>query len=392
MTKRTNKILFNANLVLYDRITHGGIEIEDGRISRIFKDNDFKRNGEEIDCRGYYLSPGFIDIHLHGGGGSDFMDATPEAVETIISTHAKYGTTAFVPSTLSSTRENVIKALVNLEKVQKSRKGGPKILGAHLEGNFFSVKQKGAQDPEFIFPPTKENYMPIISCVSNIIMISCAPEIENACEFAAEMKKNGIVMSAAHSDANYDEFEKGVEYGFKHVTHLFNGSSILKSPNYYSQIGMSESALLFDDVVVEVIGDGKHVPKELLKLIYKIKGADGMNLCTDAMCAAGMPEGRYFLGALEVAVEDGVAALLDKTSFAGSVCTTNRAVRTMYKLVGAPLYDAVRMMSATPAKVLGLFDEMGSITVGKAADINVFDEDINIKYTLVNGEVYNDNL
>lgn len=383
------KILCNARVVLYDRIMDGGIEVEGGKITRIFKNDDYRQDGEKIDCRGHYLSPGFIDIHLHGGGGSDVMDATPQAIDTIIRTHAKYGTTAFLPSTLSSTKENVIKALVNLEKVQNSRKSGPKILGAHLEGNFFSVNQKGAQDPAFIFPPTKENYLPIISCVSNIKMISCAPELENACEFAVAMKKKGIVMSAAHSDANYDEFEKGVEYGFKHVTHLFNGSSILKSPNYYSRIGMSESALLFDDVVVEVIGDGKHVPKELLRLIYKIKGADGMNLCTDAMCAAGMPEGRYFLGALEVAVEDGVAALLDKTSFAGSVCTTNRAVRTMYKEVGAPLYDAVRMMSATPAKVLGLFDEMGSITVGKTADINVFDDEINIKYTLVDGEVYN---
>ena len=386
------KILYNAKLVLYDRIMDGGIEVRNGKISRIFKNDEYQHNGQEIDCQGYYLAPGFIDIHLHGGGGSDIMDATPQAVETVIDTHAEYGTTAFLPATLSSTKENVIKALINLEEVQHSRKNGPKILGAHLEGNFFSVKQKGAQDPEFIFPPTKKNYTPIVSCVSNIKMISCAPELENACEFAVEMRKQGIVMSAAHSDANYCEFERGVEYGFNHVTHLFNGSSIFKSPNYYSQIGMSESALLFDDVVVEVIGDGKHVPKELLKLIYKIKGADGMNLCTDAMCAAGMPEGRYYLGALEVDVEDGVAALLDKTSFAGSVCTTNRAVRTMYKLVGAPLYDAVRMMSSTPAKVLGLFDEMGSLTVGKAADINVFDEEINIKYTLVDGEVYNNNL
>ena len=317
------------------------------------------------------------------------MDGTEEAVEKVLRAHAKYGTTSFLPSTLSASPETVIKALQSIEKVQKSRKHGPKILGAHLEGNFFSMAFKGAQDPKYIFPPTKKNYEPIVSSVSNIKMISAAPELENACEFAKEMSSRGIVMSCAHSNATYEEFARGVENGFTHITHIYNGSSLIASPQYYCRIGASETALLYDHVTAEVISDGKHLPKELLRLIYKIKGPDFMNLCTDAMCAADMPPGPYMLGGLEVMVDDSVAFLTDRSSLAGSICTGDRAVRTAYE-AGIPLQDAVKMMTVTPARLLNVYDRMGSISEGKAADINLFDENIQIKYTLIDGEVYND--
>ena len=386
------KVLLHAKVILPDRVLpDGGVEIEDGIITRVFEKNDCNITATQpIDCNGLYLSPGFIDIHLHGGGGADVMDGTEESIEKLLRVHAKYGTTSFLPSTLSASPEAVIKALRSIEKVQKSRKQGPKILGAHLEGNFFSMAFKGAQDPQYIFPPTKENYEPIVSSVSNIKMISAAPELENACEFAKEMSSRGILMSCAHSNATYEEFTKGIENGFKHITHIYNGNSLIASPLYYCHIGASETALLYDHVTVEVISDGKHLPKELLRLIYKIKGPDFMNLCTDAMRAADMPPGPYQLGGLDVMVDDGVAFLTDRSSFAGSVCTGDRAVRTAYE-AGIPLQDAVKMMTATPARLLNMYDRMGSISAGKAADINLFDENIQIKYTLIDGEVYNDN-
>lgn len=195
-------------------------------------------------------------------------------------------------------------------------------------------------------------------------------------------------MSVAHSDATYEEFEKALEAGFSHVTHIYNGNSWLSSPYYYCQIGVCESALLMDEVAVEVIADGKHLPPKLLELIYKIKGAEQMNLCTDAIRAAAMPEGEYELGGMKVIVEDGVAALADRSSFAGSVCTGDRAIRTMYKLANVPLIDAVKMMTSTPAKLINIYKTKGSISVGKDADINVFDEDINILYTLIEGDVF----
>ena len=387
------QVLYNAKVILFDRILYGGgIEVEDGYIKRVFTGGDFDKSLKAVDCDGLYLAPGFIDIHVHGGGGCDFSDGTTESVKTVIATHAEHGTTSLLATTLSKSVSDVIRALTAIEKVQNDYKFGPKILGSHMEGNFFSMAQKGAQDPKYIFPPIKENYEPIVSSVQNIKMISCAPEIENACGFAEAMKKKGVVMSVAHSDATYHEFVNGVEHGFNHITHIYNGNSFLHNPYFYCQIGASEASLLLDNVFVEVIPDGRHLPVELLRLIYKIKGADNINLCTDAMSAAGMPEGNYKLGELDVLVEDGVAMLPDKTSFAGSVCTSDRAVRTMYREVGVPLVDAVKMITATPARILNVFNELGSISEGKRADVNLFDEDIDIKYTLINGEVFNNNL
>ncbi|MCL2165245.1 MAG: N-acetylglucosamine-6-phosphate deacetylase [Oscillospiraceae bacterium] len=387
------KALLNAKVILPDRIIkEGGIEIENGNIVRVFeKDGCDPSITDKMDCMGLYLAPGFIDIHLHGGGGADFMDGTENSVNTILRTHAKYGTTAFLPTTLSGAPEVAINSLNTIEKVQKSRKSGPKILGSHLEGNFFSMECKGAQNPKYIFPPTKENYERIVSSVSNIRMISAAPEVENALEFAQDMCSRGIVMSCAHSNATYEEAVSGFESGFSHITHIYNGNSLIGSPFYYCHIGVSEASLLFDNVTVEVISDGKHLPKELLRLIYKIKGPDFMNLCTDSVSPTDMPQGEYDMGGLKAVVDDGVAFLADRSTFAGSVCTGDRAVRTAFE-AGIPLHDAVKMMTATPAKLLGVYGRIGSIAAGKAADVNLFDENVNIKYTLIDGEAYNDYL
>lgn len=382
----------NARVILPNRILYGGITVEGNRIAEVFQHDSEAAGDHVIDCGGLYLSPGFIDLHIHGGGGADFMDGTKESVETVLNTHAKHGTTSMLPTTLSSSREKVIKALQAIEQVQREWTAGPRILGAHVEGNFFSLIQAGAQDPEYIIPPTKENTEPIISCVSNIKRISCAPETENALAFAREMSKKGILVSAAHTNASYEEMEKGAENGFSHMTHLFNGCSIVHSPNYYCGAGAAESALVLEDMAVEMISDGRHVPRELLKLVYRIKGSGQINLCTDAMCAADMPEGEYKLGALDVVIRDQVAVLKDGTSFAGSVCTGDRAVRTMHKEAEVPIYEAVKMMTATPAKLIHVYEELGSISVGKYADINLFDDDVQIRYTMINGEEYQNHL
>jgi N-acetylglucosamine-6-phosphate deacetylase len=320
------------------------------------------------------------------------MDGSRESVQKILAAHGKYGTTSLLPTTLTGSRENVIQALKTIEQAEKEWKGGPRILGAHLEGNFFSMEQKGAQNPAYIIPPKKENYQPILDSVSNIKRVSCAPEVENALNFARELAGRGILVSAAHSVAGYEELLAGVQNGFTHVTHIYNGMSHVHSPNYYCTAGLCESALLLDEVCVEVIADGKHVPRELLKLLYKVKGADRMHLCTDAICATDMPEGEYTLGGLAVVVKDQVAALKSGDSFAGSVCTTDRLVRTMVQIASVPLHDAVKMISATPAKQIGVYRKLGSIQPGKLADLNVFDEEIHVKYTLIDGEVYQDHL
>lgn len=383
----------NARIVMPDRIMDGSVLVEGNIIAEVSGKPIQTDADETIDCQGLYLSPGFVDIHVHGGGGADFMDGEEEAVKTVLHTHARYGTTAMLPTTLSSSPKKVIKALQTIEKAQSEWKEGPRILGAHLEGNFFSMEHKGAQDPEFIFPPTKENYMPIVTSVSNIKRISCSPEVENALNFAEEMSRKGILVSAAHSNANYEQFLAGVNHGFSHITHIYNGCSFVHDPNYYCSGGAVEAALLLDEVCVEAIADGRHVAKELLKLLYKIKGPEKMHLCTDAMSAAAMPTDReYKLGNLDVVIRDSVAVLKSEQTFAGSVSTTDRLVRTMYHTAGVPLYDAVRMISATPAKQIGEYHRLGSIRTGKLADINLFDEDIQIMYTMIDGKEYQNNL
>jgi N-acetylglucosamine-6-phosphate deacetylase len=386
------RLFINAKLLLRDRVMHGCVATQGNLITEVSASPPDVAGTEVIDCCGMYLSPGFIDLHIHGGGGSDFMDGTQESVQTILATHGKFGTTSMLPTTLTGSRESVIQALKTIERAEKAWKGGPRILGAHLEGNFFSMEQKGAQNPAYIIPPTKENYQPILDAVSNIKRVSCAPEVENALNFAKELKSRGILVSAAHTVATYEEFLAGINNGFSHVTHIFNGMSHVHSPNYYCSAGVCESALLFDEVCVEVIADGKHVPRELLKLLYKVKGPEYMHMCTDAICATDMPEGEYRLGGLEMVVKDHAAALKTGDSFAGSVCTTDRLVRTMVQIAGVPLYDAVRMMTATPAKLIGAYDYLGSLQVGKLADLNIFDEEINVKYTLIDGEVYQNHL
>jgi N-acetylglucosamine-6-phosphate deacetylase len=384
------KTLFNGRVITpYGVVPNSGLVVKGKTITRVFTGGDFEKTGELIDCRGNYISPGFIDIHLHGGGGVDVMDGTAQAIETIACTHARFGTTSFLPSTLSSSRDKVLKALDAIHAARIKRVKGANILGAHLEGNYFSMKQKGAQNPAYIIPPVKEEYEEILARTGDIRMVSCAPEIKGGLAFARDLSSRGILMSVAHSDATYEEFEQAMEAGFSHVTHIYNGNSWLTSPYYYCRIGVCEAALLMDNVTVEVIADGKHLPPKLLELIYKIKGADRMNLCTDAIRAAAMPEGEYELGGLPIVVEDGVGVLMDRSSFAGSVCTGDRAVRTMVQEANVPVVDAVKMMSATPARLIGVYGEKGSLAEGKDADINIFDDNINILGTLIEGEFFN---
>ena len=218
-----------------------------------------------------------------------------------------------------------------------------------------------------------------------------APELEGAPEFASFLKQRGIVASIAHTNADYDKVLKGYESGYRHVTHLYSGMTGVFRVNSYRFAGVVESAFLIDDLTVEIIADGCHLPKALLQLIYKIKGADRIALVTDATNAAGQDVTESILGSkkngLKVIVEDGVAKLPDRQSFAGSVATTDRLVRNMYKLAEVKLVDAVRMATLTPSRIIGVDNQKGSIAKGKDADIVIFDDDINVSATIIGGKV-----
>lgn len=385
-------LIFNGRIITpYRMINNGSILVEDGKIADISEGRLPVSECTTIDAKGLYVSPGFIDIHTHGGGGFDFMDGTVEAYLGAAIEHAKHGTTALVPTTVTSTKESLKETFEIYKKAKASKNKGAALLGLHLEGPYFSMEQRGAQDPRYIKNPEREEYEKILSWSDDIIRWSAAPELDGAMEFGRFLKEKNILPSIGHSNAIYEEVIEAFENGYTHITHLYSGMSGVRRINAYRYAGVIESAFLIDEMTVEIIADGAHLPSSLLKLIYKIKGPDKIALVTDSMRAAGMPEGESILGGIrdgqKVIVEDGVAKLPDRTAFAGSVATADRLVRTMINIAEVPLIDAVRMMTTTPAKIMKIDDRKGSIVVGKDADLVIFDEDINIQTTMVEGEV-----
>ncbi|HUQ66081.1 MAG TPA: N-acetylglucosamine-6-phosphate deacetylase [Flavitalea sp.] len=391
MSTRRLKI-FNGRIISPYRIIPNGTIVVTGETITAIVEGDVDVPGStEIDAQGNYISPGFIDIHVHGGGGYDFMDGSDTAFLKIAETHARYGTTAMVPTTLSCEKDELITTLEMYKLADENNFSGAQFLGMHIEGPYFAMNQRGAQDPRYIREPDPAEYKEIISRFDIIKRWSAAPELNGALEFALYMKSHNILPALAHTDATYEEVVKGFENGYTLATHLYSAMSTITRRNAYRIAGVIEAAFLIDEMDVEIIADGKHVPAPLLHLALKIKGPSRIALITDAMRAAGMPEGEFILGnknsGLRAIVEDGVAKLPDRSSFAGSVATTDRLVRTMITLANVSVTDAVKMMSYTPARIMKVADKKGSLAVGKDADIVIFDEQINIKSTIVNGKV-----
>ncbi len=384
------KLTNGTVLTPFRAIKGGTIVIEHGTILGIHEGNIEVPDAIEIDAKGQYIAPGFIDIHVHGGGGFDFMDGTEEAFLKIAELHAQYGTTSLVPTTLTAEKEDLLQTLDVYENAKRRNTKGAAFLGIHLEGPYFALSQRGAQDPRYIRNPDPAEYEEILSHSSSIVRWSAAPELEGAIPFGQRLRQKGILAAIAHTDAYYDDVLAAYENGYSLVTHLYSAMSGVTRKNAFRYAGVIESAFLLD-LDVEIIGDGIHLPAPLLKLIYKIKGADRTALITDAMRGAGMPEGESTLGSLKnglpVIIEDGVAKLPDRTSFAGSVATFDRLVRNMVNMADVSLLEAVRMASTTPARIMGVDDRKGILAKGKEADIVFFDEDINISLTMVGGKV-----
>jgi N-acetylglucosamine-6-phosphate deacetylase len=392
MSQRT--IIQNGKVIFPDKIEENlSIVCEQGKITAIVKPEQVTPSADDrvIDAKGNYVSAGFIDIHTHGGGGHDFMDGTVEAFLGAAETHAKHGTTALLPTTLTSTTEELIKIFATYKEAVKQNKKGAKFIGLHLEGPYFAYNQRGAQDPKYLRNPEPEEYNRILEASDDIVRWSLAPELPGALEFGKVLREKSILTAVAHSDAIYEEVLDAFDAGFTLATHLYSGMSTITRRNAYRYAGVVEASYLIDDMDVEIIADGVHLPKSLLQFVYKFKGPDKTALCTDSMRGAGMPDGESILGSLEkgqkVIIEDGVAKLPDRTAFAGSVATTDRLVRTMVEIAEVPLVEAVRMMTLTPARILKIDQQKGSIQQGKDADFVIFDNNIHVSYTIIEGNV-----
>ena len=384
--------IFNGKIITQQRIIPDGmVVITNDKISDVSDRLTEISDAIEIDAKGNYIAPGFIDIHVHGGAGYDFMDGTEKAFLEIAALHARYGTTAMLPTTLSGSKEELLKTLDAYESASKKNVNGAQFLGMHLEGPYFAMSQRGAQDPRFIRDPDPSEYKEILARSSVVKRWSAAPELAGAIEFGRYLRSKNVLPSVAHTDAIYEDVVVAFENGYTLATHLYSAMSGVTRKNAFRYAGVIESAFIIDEMDVEIIADGVHLPPPLLKLVYKIKGPDRTALITDAMRAAGMPPGESVLGSLanglKVIVEDGVAKLPDRTSFAGSVATADRLVRTMITQAEIPLSDAIKMITSTPARILNVLDSKGSLVPGKDADVVIFDAAVNIQTTMIKGQI-----
>ncbi len=381
--------LSGGNLILENEIRKADLLSENGKIQGITEPEISTPDYEMLDCTGMNISAGFVDIHSHGGGGSDYMDCEEDSYKNILNLHVQHGTTSVMPTTLSASCEGLSKALDCYLQAENDKTLPVNLLGIHMEGIYISPNQAGAQRPEDIREFNEKEYKMLFErSQGRIKRWSVAPEKEGAKEFADFANKNGITLSIAHSDADFDTVVKAFDWGYRHVTHLYSGMSTVFRREGFRIAGVVEAAYYLDDMNVEIIADGCHLPDSLLKLIVKSKGTDRVALITDSMRAAGQTSGESYLGSKEepmpVVIEKGVAMLLTHDAFGGSIATSDRLIRTMVS-AGVSLSDAVKMATVSPLKMMNLNVKKGLIKEGYDADICVFDDNINIKHVFVNG-------
>ena len=339
---------------------------------------------ESYDFTGKYVGAGFIDMHTHGAGGHAFMNSEVSDVVAGCNYHLAHGTTTIVPTISAGSFETMKTAVLHIDEAKKSGKAKGNILGAHLEGPYLSAKQCGAQCPAFITPPIKADYESLIEEYgASVIRWTYAPENDENGEFCKYLTDHGVVASAGHTDAKYPDMATAIDNGCNLITHLYSCTSTVTRDHGFRSLGVIESAYLRDELYVEIIADGKHLPPDLIKMIIKIKGTDKVALITDSLEIAGTDITEGVMSGTEFIVEDGVCKLKDRSAFAGSVATADVLIRTIVNECGFSVPTAVKMLTEVPAKILGI--NKGVLAAGKDADIIVFDDKICVSDLFVGG-------
>ena len=366
----------------------GSVLIRDGKILEVTNCDLAVIGAQLIDVKGMYVLPGGVEIHAHGGGGRDFMEGTEDAFRKAAATHMQYGTTSIFP-TLSSSTVPMIEAAAETCTKLMAKPDSP-ILGLHLEGHYFNMKMAGGQMPENIKDPDPNEYIPIVEKWNCIKRWDAAPELPGALQFGKYITGKGILASVGHTQAEYEDIHAAFEAGYSHATHFYNAMPGFHKRREYKYEGTVESIYLMDDMTVEVVADGIHVPPTILRLVYRIKGVERTCLITDALACAASDSKEAFDP--RVIIEDGVCKLADRSALAGSVATMDRLIRTMVQKAEIPLADAVRMASETPARIMGVSDRKGSLQKDKDADILVMDEELNVRAVWAMGKLVVDKL
>lgn len=389
-------IIKNANVVFpYEILENTAIGIKDGKIAAIGDNTCLDRNVTVFDAEGKYLFPGFIDIHVHGGGNADFMDATADAFERIVSTHLSHGTTLLYPTAMSAPENELAAFISAYKRFLKESSYADLVPGIHMEGPYFAGAGKnsaGAQKKDCLRSPDLDETKRLLDLADGaIVRWDAAPELEGALEFGRYLSERGILVSVAHSDATAEQCAKAYSAGYSHVTHFYNAVSSHRKREQTVLAGIVEATYLDDNVTVELIGDGCHIPREDIYLAIKIKGAEGVSVITDASRLAGtdLKNGRLgsLSGGTDIVVDNGVAKLPDLSFFAGSIATMDRCLRVLCADYGLDPSVASILLSLAPAKRMGVDKTKGSIALGKDADLVLIDDSWQVSKVIVNGKI-----
>lgn len=354
-------------------LEEGSVLISDGKILEVTNSDLAVIGAKVIDAKGMYIVPGFVAMNVHGGGGHNFKECTEEAFRTAVAAHLKHGATTIFPTLSSLPIESINKAVSICEKLMAERNST--VLGLHIEGPYLNPKMAGSLYE--VKNPDKEEYLPLLESTNCIKRWDVSPELPGAHEFAQYLISKGILPALTHTEAEYDEIKAAYASGFTHAAQFYNAMPGFHKRREYKYEGTVESVFLIDDMTVEVIADGKHLPGTILRLVYKLKGVERTCLVTDALSYAASdvkpgPDAR-------IVIEDGVCKLADHSSLAGSIATMDVLVRTMVQKANVPLADAIRMASETPARLMGVLDRTGTLQRGKDADVIIMDRNLAVR-------------
>lgn len=388
-------LVFRGQIVLPDRFERGALVVQDGRFAAVLDDAAALPPGATVvDAGDGYLAPGFVDLHVHGGKGADFMDGTGEAFRTALRAHARHGTTRMAVTTTVARHEQILATLETTRQFRKTPEpNGSRVLGAHFYGPYFRYEARGAHPGGPVRPPVEREFLQYLEYADDLVTATIAPEVPGTKEFALACTARGVRTNVGHSWASFAQMQDAIGWGVRHVDHLFCAMSdkgrMRQFQMYPMQGGVLEATLYFDELTTEVIADGKHLDAGLLLLALKIKGPDRLALVTDCSRALDMPDGNYLIGPLDggepLITRDGVGLMPDGTALASSIRGMDFMIRTFMKLTGRPLWEVIRMASLTPARIAGRDRELGSLERGKLADVVVLDRDLEVRRVFVEG-------
>jgi N-acetylglucosamine-6-phosphate deacetylase len=387
---------FGGTIVLEDRLLGDGqVTVHDTQITAVGSDpHAFGHDSDAVDLEGGYLVPGYVDLHVHGGAGADFMDGTVDAFRTVCHAHARHGTTSLLPTTTVARHEQHLAFLEVCRRLKQEGTNSARILGAHFYGPYFASEARGCHPAAPVRPPSAQEYEQYLSFADSITRATVAPELPGAEAFVRACRAQGIRGNAGHTYATFNQMQAALGWGITHVDHLFCAMSdrarLRQSQTYPMRGGVLEATLFFDELTTEVIADGKHLERELLLLAYKVKGPDRLALVTDCNRALDMPDGQYLFGPRDggepILRQDGVGVMPDGKALASGVVGMDQCVRTFHRLTGVALEKVIRMATLTPARIAGVDHEIGSIAPGKRADLLVLDAGLEVRQVYLAGQ------